>query len=468
MICPKCGTEIKEGYLYCSKCGEEIKIVPDFEVELETGIEETISEVAEIIADSVEEAASEEAEKVPDVKPLEEKRKKNNIGPSLLIASAVILGLLFAFGVFKLVKTIDSYYSFDVQYAKAKTEFDEGRYEDAVKTAKHAVSLNKKNAGPRLLLSDAYKALDKYDESIAVLNDLLNDYPTDRKIYERLLADYEAEGDTDSILRLSEKPSAAEMADLFAAYVSMPPVFSIEGGVFYEPQSVELTAEGKGTIHYTTDGSEPSAASAAYSGPILIEEGETIVSAVYVNEKGVASETVSMTYDVEIIQVALPRLITNGGDYSMPQLIKLEDPVEGIIHYTSDGTDPNANSPEFEPPVLMPLGKSEFKFVIINSKGRSSDVVSAEYNLKINGIIDQTYAQSAVQLKLIALGHAVLDHSFKAAYGYSHEGRSYYVVEEYAGGKKQSTLYAVDAQTGEVFTITRNSDKGDFDFGMVM
>ena len=53
MICPKCGTEIKEGYLYCQKCGEEVIMVPDYEVELEEGIEETISEVAEMMADTI-------------------------------------------------------------------------------------------------------------------------------------------------------------------------------------------------------------------------------------------------------------------------------------------------------------------------------------------------------------------------------------------------------------------------------
>ena len=64
-----------------------------------------------------------------------------------------------------------------------------------------------------------------------------------------------------------------------------------------------------------------------------------------------------------------------------------------------------------------------------------------------------------------------MDHEFIAKYGYSHDGRNYYIVEEYAnsGGKKQkqNTLYAVDSQTGEVFTINRNTDKKDYDFGIV-
>ena len=43
--------------MYCSKCGEEVIMVPDYEVELDAGIEQTISEVAEMMADSVEAAS---------------------------------------------------------------------------------------------------------------------------------------------------------------------------------------------------------------------------------------------------------------------------------------------------------------------------------------------------------------------------------------------------------------------------
>ena len=114
----------------------------------------------------------------------------------------------------------------------------------------------------------------------------------------------------------------------------------------------------------------------------------------------------------------------------------------------------------------MPLGKSEYRFAIINESGVSSEVVIAEYNLTISGI-DKDYATGLVSLKLLTLGHDVTTHEFKAKYGYSQGSRSYYVVEEYAGSQRQNTVYAVDAQTGEIFTISRNRDTGDYDFGVV-
>ena len=50
MKCPNCGEELGEGYLYCEKCGEEIRIVPDFEPEIENSIIETLSAVAEDVS----------------------------------------------------------------------------------------------------------------------------------------------------------------------------------------------------------------------------------------------------------------------------------------------------------------------------------------------------------------------------------------------------------------------------------
>ena len=61
MKCPKCNQELKEGQLYWESCGEEIKMVPEFEPEIENSIEETLLNMADII-NEVE---------VEDIKPYE-------------------------------------------------------------------------------------------------------------------------------------------------------------------------------------------------------------------------------------------------------------------------------------------------------------------------------------------------------------------------------------------------------------
>lgn len=58
------------------------------------------------------------------------------------------------------------------------------------------------------------------------------------------------------------------------------PDFSVYGGTFFSPFSVELTAYTAGTtIYYTTDGSSPTTSSTRYTGPILIT-GSCTLSAI--------------------------------------------------------------------------------------------------------------------------------------------------------------------------------------------
>jgi uncharacterized membrane protein YvbJ len=167
MICPKCGTAIDEGYMYCPKCGEEVIMVPDYEVELEEGIEQTISEVVELMADSVEGETDNISVSTGNSK------NKISLKIKLLIAAVIAVGLVLVIGITYLVKQVKAYYSFDEQFEKASEEFKDGDYEEAVKTARHVISINADDEKARLLLADSYFSLKKYDESIAVLNDLM-------------------------------------------------------------------------------------------------------------------------------------------------------------------------------------------------------------------------------------------------------------------------------------------------------
>ncbi len=45
MICPNCGEEIADNLLYCSKCGEEIKLIPEYQPEIENEINGTLQDL---------------------------------------------------------------------------------------------------------------------------------------------------------------------------------------------------------------------------------------------------------------------------------------------------------------------------------------------------------------------------------------------------------------------------------------
>jgi sugar lactone lactonase YvrE len=63
----------------------------------------------------------------------------------------------------------------------------------------------------------------------------------------------------------------------FASQTAATPVFSVAAGAYATPQSVTITDTTAGaTIYYTTDGSTPSLASTAYTGPISVSSAETI------------------------------------------------------------------------------------------------------------------------------------------------------------------------------------------------
>ncbi|MBR1643617.1 MAG: chitobiase/beta-hexosaminidase C-terminal domain-containing protein [Butyrivibrio sp.] len=86
-------------------------------------------------------------------------------------------------------------------------------------------------------------------------------------------------------------------ASAVAATVATP-TFSPDAGTYTEAQSVTISCETTGaTIYYTTDGSNPSASSTAYSGAITVGETTTI-KAIAVKEGMTDSSVASTTYTI--------------------------------------------------------------------------------------------------------------------------------------------------------------------------
>ncbi len=75
------------------------------------------------------------------------------------------------------------------------------------------------------------------------------------------------------------------------------PTFSVAAGTYLEAQEVELACATEGAeIHYTLDGTDPTAASAEYSAALTISE-TTTVKAIAINN-GISSSVVSATYTI--------------------------------------------------------------------------------------------------------------------------------------------------------------------------
>ncbi len=497
MKCPGCGAEIKEGFLYCSVCGEEIRIVPDYEPEIFVELSESISQVAEDY-EAMGEASKEGADTMPFTlhsdeeissdteNPVEEtpfkedevtekdpirerpkKRRKREKGSGLNIAVLLLAGTLFAAFVLFAILRFNRYFDYDIQYADALALHDEGKYEESLIIAKHALSINNSEDKTRLLISDDYRELKKYDESNAVLFAMLSD-GADVSVYDRIIDNYLAVGDYNGVIELINNSEDATLMERYAAYFADVPVFSKESGDYETDFKLSLTSKAPGVIYYTTDGSVPDNTSEVYKYPLDIEEGEITVSAVFVNEYGISSQPVSKTYSVSYPVAKAPKLLVSGGSYEIPQMIRVEVPENYKVFYERGDKDPDANSNEYKRALDMPIGSSEYRFVAIDDKGRMSEVIDVKYSLKMVCLVDLETALNAVKIQLMSKGENSLLNEYKCSYGYGYEGNSFYLIDEYTyAGSRTGRRFAVDTKTGSIFEASWNPDRQDYTLSVV-
>lgn len=109
-----------------------------------------------------------------------------------------------------------------------------------------------------------------------------------------------------------------------------PPTITPANGTYTSAQTVTITAT-EGTIHYTTDGTEPTYQSPVYSGPITVGEGTTTIKAIAVKE-GLYnnSEIVTAEYIIEIPVVHTPGDVNHDGDVNIKDVTDLIDYLLGI------------------------------------------------------------------------------------------------------------------------------------------
>lgn len=154
------------------------------------------------------------------------------------------------------------------------------------------------------------------------------------------------------------------------------PTFSPVGGTYNAVQSVTLSDSTQGSaIHYTTDGSTPTASSKTYNGPISITTTTTI-NAIAIATGFTNSPIASATYT---LQAATPTFSLASGTYTGAQLVTISDATSGAaIHYTTDGTTPTASSSTYQNAITV-TGNMTIKAIATVSGFFNSNVASASY-----------------------------------------------------------------------------------------
>lgn len=458
MKCSKCGEEYKENQAFCLKCGNPIQVVPDFnliEAELASNIGELMDSMEEEpekenpseedmqinepdisnmelkLVDISRKAAENNSNDIADGKTkiignisqsvyedeteeeeIEEKEKlpasggKKNRKKIPLIITAVIFILAAAIVAFifiaKSVKNTATTY--DEFYNNAKTAYEKMDTDTALDNAKHALGKadtdEEKKAVRQLIYSIQLLAGDKGEYYGENLEELINLGNADKEHFQALAKYYDENKKYNKLTELLRKAENEEVLAALSEYVVEEPKADLESGNYNEYIAVNLTAKEGYTIYYTTDSRSPSNFGEVYSQPITLkEEGEKVIKAVAVNEKGVESNIVTYTYNIKLTGSGAPVLTPPGGAYTDYTIIKVEVPEGGKAYYTWDGSKPTSQSTEYDDAegIEMLRGINILKVLIIDKYGIESEVANESYNLQIARVINANEAITLVQ-----------------------------------------------------------------------
>ena len=166
-----------------------------------------------------------------------------------------------------------------------------------------------------------------------------------------------------------------------AAYVLQPVVPSITpaGAAYTKPQTVTLaTATSDTVLRYTIDGTEPSASSPLYGGPLNVDTF-TVLKAKAFRDNWTPSGTATTTFTFNFGYLAAPVMTPPGGHYAPGQPIAITAHAGDQVRFTLDGTDPLGTSTAYLSPIVLPTGFITIKARAYNVDWTASNVATESY-----------------------------------------------------------------------------------------
>lgn len=462
MKCPNCGEEMADGVLYCEYCGEDIHIVPDFEPELDQYLQQTVDGIVDELGedDPADEVQAEQGDRKAS--------GKRHLWPLSVLLAVLVVAAAVGMG-----SWVYLYNSEEHQINKAVQCVAQEQYDQAIVYYNRALELDKDNVELMFSLAEVYFLKNNKIEYEYVLREITKkENATEEQLdraYGRLIAIYRDREDYKTINELLLGSNNERMISAYSNYIANPPEFSVIEGYYTTIQPLKLTAIGTGSIYYTLDGSDPDPSGTQYSMPILLEEGDYIVKAMFVNEYGIESEIVKKEYHIDNDEVPPPEIGAVSGDYNVPTYIEVLDLEEGSeIYYTTDGTTPTSSSRSYTEPIPMPLGKSSYKFVRVVD-GVMSEVTERTYNFVLNTeYLPEQAVQAALEYSLSigkirdTAGHfddtgAMYIYEFLYVVTIEPNGDFYVIAEvqrEVDGAQARTgNFYAVNAHDGNLFKL---------------
>lgn len=328
-------------------------------------------------------------------------RKKTAIIISVIAAVLIVAVIAFVLIANSVEKSATSY---DEYYKSAKAAYEKSDASKALDDAQDALDKatnggEKKKA--RELLYNIYVLAEDMGEAYAEnLEQLIKLGTKDSKYYVALAEYYDKNEKYTNITDLIRSVEDEAILEALSEYVVKEPEADMKPGDYKEYMAVTLTAADGCTIYYTTDSRNPSNYGDKYSEPVQITaEGENVIKAVAVNEKGVESRIAVFTYNVKLSGSNAPKVSPSGGAYSEYTKIKIEVPEGGKAYYTWDGSEPTDQSEEYTEEIDMKRGINVLKAVVIDKYGIASEVTQESYNLQIERTVSLNEAVELVRAK---------------------------------------------------------------------
>ena len=229
-------------------------------------------------------------------------------------------------------------------------------------------------------------------------------------------------------------------ADIVKREVPADPIFTPEAGIYTTSVTVTLACETEGaTIYYTLNDTDTEV---EYTAPLTFTETTTIYA--FAEKNSVRSQTVSATYtitDMEI--VATPTISPNGGEFESSVEVTLAcETADAAIHYTTDGTDPTAESTLYDVPFAL-NASAIVKAIAVKENMQNSAIAEATFT-KVEPVVAVNYTR-ITSLSQLQDGDKVI-----IASRYDDNADHYYVAPTRIANKLNGV--AVTAENGIIAT----------------